>query len=117
MASQTELPNLATVSAMLNADLPDINWMGFYLAVPEGDDLVVSPFQGRPACTRIPKGNGVVGACAVQTATLVAPDVIALAGHIACDAASPSEIVVPMLDSRGDVIGVWDVDSPHVNGL
>lgn len=109
------IANLATVSAMLNAYLPDINWVGFYLTEPEEADLVVGPFQGRPACTRIPKGHGVVGACAAQKTTLVVPDVNAFAGHIACDSASQSEIVVPMLNADGDVKGVLDVDSPHVN--
>lgn len=107
--------NLANVSAMLNGYLPQINWVGFYLTELTGDELVLGPFQGRPACTRIRRGQGVVGSAAAQKLTIIVPDVNAFPGHIACDKASQAEVVVPMMSPNGDVIGVLDVDSPRVN--
>ncbi|MFC0298774.1 GAF domain-containing protein [Geobacillus jurassicus] len=106
------IANLANAAALLNQFLSDINWVGFYLA--DGDELVLGPFQGLPACVRIPFGKGVCGTAAAERRTVVVPDVHQFPGHIACDAASQSEIVVPLMkDNR--VIGVLDIDSPVKN--
>jgi GAF domain-containing protein len=102
--------NAANAAALLFARLPRLNWLGFYFL--QGDTLVLGPFQGQPACTRIPLGRGVCGTAAQRNETLVVPDVHAFDGHIACDSASLSEIVVP-LRAAGQVIGVLDVDSPE----
>lgn len=104
------IANAANLSALLAHRLPDINWVGFYL-MREGE-LVVGPFQGKPACVRIAVGRGVCGTAAARRQTVVVPDVHAFPGHIACDAASNSEIVVPLL-RNGVVLGVLDVDSPR----
>ena len=113
VASETDqIANMANVAALLFEALPDINWAGFYLF--KDDQLVLGPFQGRLACTRIPLGKGVCGTVAQQKTTLVVPDVHAFPGHIACDAASASEIVVPILHD-GNLIGVLDIDSPVKN--
>lgn len=106
------IANLANASALLWQSLEQINWAGVYLL--EGETLVLGPFQGKPACIEIPLGRGVCGTAAVRNATLVVPDVHAFAGHIACDSASRSEIVVP-LRKDGRVIGVLDIDSPFEN--
>ncbi|MGG3821665.1 GAF domain-containing protein [Geobacillus thermodenitrificans] len=106
------IANLANASALLNQFLTDINWVGFYLA--DGDELVLGPFQGLPACVRIPFGKGVCGTAAAERRTVVVPDVHQFPGHIACDAASQSEIVVPLI-KEGRVIGVLDIDSPIKN--
>lgn len=101
--------NAANFSALVYHALPDLNWCGFYFY--DGTELVVGPFQGKPACVRIALGRGVCGTAAATRETQLVPDVHAFEGHIACDAASRSEIVVPLY--RGDtLIGVWDVDSP-----
>jgi GAF domain-containing protein len=101
--------NAANLAALVWHALPDLNWCGFYFF--DGRELVVGPFQGRPACVRIPLGKGVCGTAAQSGRTQVVDDVNAFDGHIACDAASRSEIVVPLFD--GDrLVGVWDVDSP-----
>lgn len=101
--------NLANAAALLNFFLEDINWVGFYLI--DGQELVLGPFQGLPACIRIPIGKGVCGTSAERRETLRIEDVHAFPGHIACDAASNSEIVVPIVkDDR--LIGVLDIDSP-----
>ena len=101
--------NVANTAALLFAVLPDLNWAGFYFL--RGGELVVGPFQGKPACVRIALGRGVCGAAAAARRTLVVPDVHAFADHIACDAASNSEVVVPIL--LGDrLLGVLDLDSP-----
>jgi len=100
--------NVANTAALLFHSLPHVNWVGFYLL--EGNQLVLGPFQGRPACVRIPLGKGVCGTAAAQRKTVVVPDVTLFPGHIACDPASRSEIVVPLL-SWGRVIGVLDIDS------
>ena len=102
---------LANTSALLFLGLRDINWVGFYRL--ENEELVLGPFQGRPACVRIALGRGVCGTAAASEKTIVVPDVHAFEGHIACDAASRSEIVVP-IRVRGRLFGVLDVDSPHV---
>ncbi len=101
--------NAANFSALVFHALPDLNWCGFYFY--DGTELVVGPFQGKPACVRIALGRGVCGTAAASRQTQLVPDVHAFEGHIACAAASRSEIVVPLY--RGDtLIGVWDVDSP-----
>lgn len=104
------IANAANFAALVFNGLPDLNWAGFYFS--NGDELVVGPFQGLPACVRIPFGKGVCGTAAVTRSTQVVPDVDAFPGHIACDAASRSEIVVPLVDGDGALIGVFDVDSP-----
>jgi L-methionine (R)-S-oxide reductase len=106
------IANAANTSALLFQALPDINWVGFYIA--EGEELVLGPFQGKPACVRIPFGSGVCGASAAQRKTIVVPDVNAFPGHIFCDTASRSEIVVPLLN-WGKLLGVLDIDSASVN--
>ena len=102
--------NAANFAALVWYALPDINWCGFYFF--DGTELVVGPFQGRPACVRIAIGKGVCGTAAATRETQVVEDVDAFPGHIACDSASRSEIVVPLID--GHLIGVWDVDSPSL---
>ena len=104
-----KIANLANASALLWQELPQINWAGFYL-MTDGM-LVLGPFQGKPACTRIAVGRGVCGTAAQQDATQLVPDVHAFPGHIACDCASNSEIVVP-IHKDGAVYGVLDIDSP-----
>ncbi|AOB37494.1 GAF domain-containing protein [Bordetella parapertussis] len=103
------IANAANFSALVYQALPDINWAGFYFH--DGQELVLGPFQGKPACVRIALSRGVCGAAASQRRTQVVPDVHAFPGHIACDAASRAEIVVPLLH-KGSLLGVWDVDSP-----
>lgn len=105
------IANLANASALLNQFLDDINWVGFYLY--DGEELVLGPFQGLPACVRIPLSRGVCGAAAREQATKRVDDVHAFPGHIACDAASRSEIVIPMVKD-GRLIGVLDIDSPSL---
>ena len=117
--------NLANLAALIYHALPDVNWAGFYLradagksrdtdADAEGGKLVLGPFQGNVACVEIPWGKGVCGTAAAEDKTLVVPDVHQFAGHIACDSASRSEIVVPIHGDAGsgEVIGVLDIDSP-----
>ncbi len=101
--------NLANTSALLYNALPDINWAGFYLY--NGEKLILNAFQGKPACIEIPLSRGVCGAAAGKRETLVVPDVHAFPGHIACDSASRSEIVIPLIVS-GRLFGVLDIDSP-----
>ena len=101
--------NLANLSALIWESLEGLNWAGFYLT--EGDRLVLGPFQGKPACIEIPWGRGVCGTAAEKNETQLVPDVHAFPGHIACDCASNSEIVVP-LRRNGKVAGVLDIDSP-----
>lgn len=104
------IANAANLSALIFHGLPDLNWAGFYLLRHEGE-LVLGPFQGKPACIRIPVGRGVCGTAAARRASVLVPDVHAFPGHIACDAASRSELVVPLLRD-GQVWGVLDLDSP-----
>ena len=104
------LANLANTAALLFQELAEINWVGFYLL--EGNELVLGPFQGKPACIRIPLGQGVCGTTAKRRVTTVVPDVHEFPGHIACDPASRSEVVVPMITAEGELLGVLDVDSP-----
>lgn len=103
--------NLANAAALLNQFLDQINWVGFYLLDEGKHELVLGPFQGLPACVRIPLGKGVCGTAAEQRETIVVPDVHQFPGHIACDAASRSEIVVPMIKDH-QLVGVLDIDSP-----
>ncbi|HET7202895.1 MAG TPA: GAF domain-containing protein [Steroidobacteraceae bacterium] len=103
----------ANMSSLLYWSLPDLNWAGFYLLEPRSGDLLVGPFQGQPACVRIPLGKGVCGTAAQRRETVIVQDVHDFAGHIACDSASNSEIVVPIV--AGDrLVGVLDLDSPTV---
>jgi L-methionine (R)-S-oxide reductase len=104
------IANLSNAAALLNQFLDRINWVGFYLY--EDKELVLGPFQGLPACVRIPLGKGVCGTAANERKTLRVADVHQFPGHIACDAASQSEIVVPMIKD-GELIGVLDIDSPE----
>jgi GAF domain-containing protein len=106
------LANLSNATGLLGEALEGINWCGFYLL--RGGELVLGPFQGKPACMRIPLGKGVCGTAALQRQTLVVPDVEKFPGHIACDAASRSEIVVPIVQD-GELRGVLDVDAPEPN--
>lgn len=102
------IANAANTSALLFHRLPDVNWVGFYTA--ERRELVLGPFQGKPACVRIPFGKGVCGTAAANHETMIVPDVSRYPGHIACDSASKSEIVVPLLN-WGKLLGVLDIDS------
>ena len=106
-----EVANLANSAALLWQELPDINWVGFYKM--EDGALVLGPFQGKPACIRISAGKGVCGTAVAEDAVQLVPDVHAFAGHIACDSASRSEIVLP-LHQAGRVWGVLDIDSPSL---
>ena len=105
--------NMANCAALIFHALPDVNWAGFYLL--KGGELVLGPFQGQPACVRIAFGRGVVGAAAEKRTTIRVPDVNKFPGHIACDSASRSEIVVPLVSSDSHLLGVLDVDSPEVD--
>ena len=104
------IANLANAAALLYCSLEDINWAGFYLL--EGNTLVLGPFGGKPACIEIPMGRGVCGSAAAEKRTLLVPNVHEFPGHIACDSASNSEIVIPLFRD-GEVIGVLDIDSPR----
>lgn len=106
---RNRIANAANLSALLYRQLPDLNWAGFYFH--DGDELVVGPFQGLPACVRIPLDKGVCGAAARTRQTQRVDDVHAFPGHIACDAASRSEIVIPLVKDDA-LIGVLDIDSP-----
>ncbi|NQE65977.1 Free methionine-R-sulfoxide reductase [Nocardia gamkensis] len=111
VADETDrIANAANLSALVFHALPDVNWVGFYFY--DGRELVVGPFQGKPACVRIALGKGVCGTAAESRTTQLVPDVHAFDGHIACDADTRSEIVVPLVRD-GDLIGVFDLDSPR----
>ena len=104
------IANAANTAALIFEALPEVNWAGFYFL--SGGELIVGPFQGKPACVRIALGRGVCGTAAAERRTLIVPDVQQFPGHIACDAASRSEIVVPLI--RGaSLLGVLDIDSPR----
>ena len=103
--------NSANMAALLFWSLRDLNWTGFYLMEKGHGDLLLGPFQGKPACVRIPVGRGVCGTAAARRETVVVPDVHAFPGHIACDSASNSEVVVPIVRG-GTLLGVLDLDSP-----
>jgi L-methionine (R)-S-oxide reductase len=103
------IANAANMAALIYHGLPDLNWAGFYFR--RDDELVLGPFQGKPACVRIPIGTGVCGTAAVRAATVLVPDVDDFPGHIACDSASRSELVLPLIEGN-EVTGVLDLDSP-----
>ena len=105
------IANAANIAALIFNALPRINWAGYYFL--QGDELVLGPFQGKPACVRIPVGRGVCGAAVAEARSQLVPDVHAFPGHIACDVASRAEIVVPLTDGDGKVFGVLDIDSPE----
>ena len=102
--------NLSNVSALLNMELTDINWVGFYLL--KDDKLILGPFQGKPACVTIPVGKGVCGTAVSTDSLQLVKDVHEFPGHIACDSTSNSEIVLPLHDKSGKVVAVLDIDSP-----
>lgn len=104
------IANLSNVSALLNMELTDINWVGFYLL--KDDKLILGPFQGKPACVTISVGKGVCGTAVSTDSLQLVKDVHAFPGHIACDSASNSEIVLPLHDKSGKVVAVLDIDSP-----
>ncbi|WP_430784748.1 GAF domain-containing protein [Virgibacillus flavescens] len=104
------IANLSNASALLNQLLEEVNWVGFYIF--KDDELVLGPFQGLPACLRIPNGKGVCGTAVKTRETQVVADVNAFPGHIACDGATQSEIVIPLL-VKGEIYGVLDIDSPR----
>jgi len=106
------IANAANFAALVYHALPGLNWCGFYFW--DGRELVVGPFQGKPACVRIALGKGVCGTAAATRTTQVVADVDAFPGHIPCDSASRSEIVVPLFAADGTLVGVWDVDSPEL---
>ncbi len=105
------MPTLSNLSALIWESMDTINWAGFYVTAGEGK-LLLGPFQGKPACLHIDFGKGVCGTAAATKQTQVVPDVHRFPGHIACDSESRSEVVVPMLDSEGNVVAVLDMDSP-----
>src|SRR6266404_8178488 len=110
LAGESDLiANAANTAALVYHGLPDLNWAGFYFR--NGAELVLGPFQGKPACVRIPVGKGVCGTAAARAATVLVPDVHDFPGHIACDPVSRSELVVPLTEA-GEVLGVLDLDSP-----
>lgn len=106
-----QIANLSNASALLNQFLDRINWVGFYL-MENDSELVLGPFQGLPACIRIPLGKGVCGTAALKKETIRVHDVNTFPGHIACDAASQSELVIPLVKD-GTLLGVLDIDSPE----
>lgn len=108
------IANLANISSLLFTTLEDINWAGFYLLEETSDKLILGPFQGNPACIEIPLGKGVCGTAASEDKTQLVPDVHLFPGHIACDSASRSEIVVPV-HKNSKVVGVLDIDSPSLS--
>ena len=106
------IANAANMAGLIYHGLPELNWAGFYFA-KEGE-LVLGPFQGKPACVRIAWGKGVCGTAAARAGSVVVPDVHEFPGHIACDAASASELVVPIVGADGKLVAVLDLDSPRV---
>jgi L-methionine (R)-S-oxide reductase len=107
------IANTANFSSLVFNSMPGLNWAGFYFL--KGDELVLGPFQGKPACIRIKKGRGVCGTTVVEGKSIVVPDVHSFPGHIACDVNSRSELVVPVRGADGEIIGVFDLDSPLPN--
>lgn len=110
---KNQIANLSNAAALLNQFLDRVNWVGFYL-MDSNDELVLGPFQGLPACVRIPVGKGVCGTAALTKETVRVGDVHQFPGHIACDSASQSEIVIPLVKGE-QVIGLLDIDSPETN--
>lgn len=114
LAGETDLiANTANFSSLVFNTMPDLNWAGFYFL--KGDELVLGPFQGKPACIRIKKGRGVCGSTVEKGEAILVPDVHAFPGHIACDVNSRSELVVPVFAAGGAIAGVFDLDSPLPN--
>ncbi|ODU09648.1 MAG: diguanylate cyclase [Rubrivivax sp. SCN 71-131] len=111
---RNRVANAANFAALVYHALPGLNWCGVYFvdAAVAGGELVLGPFQGKPACVRIAFARGVCGTAAATRTTQLVPDVNAFPGHIACDSASRSELVVPLVRADGTLLGVWDVDSP-----
>ena len=109
---RNRIANLSNASSLLNQFLERVNWVGFYLM--EDGELVLGPFQGLPACVRIPVGKGVCGTAVSEKKTMLITDVHEFPGHIACDAASRSEVVIPLV-KNGEVVGVLDIDSPELS--
>lgn len=109
------IANLSNASALLYESLPEINWSGFYLFEESSQELVLGPFQGKVACIRLQLGKGVCGTAFEQNNSIVVEDVNQFPGHIACDAASQSEVVVPLQTTAGELIGVLDIDAPITN--
>jgi L-methionine (R)-S-oxide reductase len=107
------ITTLANSAAFIFDTIPDLNWAGYYLY--DGNELYLGPFAGKPACTKIPMGKGVCGTSAAKRETIVVEDVHKFEGHIACDSASNSEIVIPMIKKDGSLYGVLDIDSPSFN--
>jgi L-methionine (R)-S-oxide reductase len=107
------IANAANLAALLFHSLPRVNWVGFYFL--QGEELVLGPFQGKPACVRIPVGKGVCGTAVAEQRSQLVADVHAFSGHIACDIASRSEVVVPLKDFDGRIYGVLDIDSPETD--
>lgn len=107
------IANLANISSWIYHSMPNLNWCGFYLWSQSDQELILGPFQGKPACLRIKPERGVCGASYTQQKVMNVPDVHAFAGHIACDSASRSELVIPLMKNN-KVIGVLDLDSPQV---
>jgi len=107
------IANTANFSSLVFNSMPGLNWAGFYFL--KGDELVLGPFQGKPACIRIKKGRGVCGTTVVEGKSIVVADVHAFPGHIACDVNSRSELVVPVRGVDGEIVGVFDLDSPLPN--
>jgi L-methionine (R)-S-oxide reductase len=113
VSDEPSITTLSNAAAFIFNVLEDINWAGFYLY--DGEKLILGPFGGKPACTTIAIGSGVCGTAAKEKRTVVVPDVEAFPGHIACDADSRSEIVVPLIGKDGNLLGVFDIDSPTLN--
>jgi L-methionine (R)-S-oxide reductase len=114
LAGETDrTANAANASALLALMLPALNWVGFYFLGSNGE-LVVGPFQGKPACVRIAVGRGVCGTAVAERRSIVVRDVHDFPGHIACDSASNAELVVPLVDAHGAIVGVLDLDSPAI---
>ncbi|MFL2099306.1 GAF domain-containing protein [Desemzia sp. FAM 23989] len=109
------IANLSNASALLYESLPEINWSGFYLFEESSQELVLGPFQGKVACIRLQLGKGVCGTAFEQNNSIIVEDVNQFPGHIACDAASQSEVVVPLQTTAGELIGVLDIDAPITN--
>lgn len=107
------MPNLANFSALVFNNLPDVNWVGFYLF--DGKKLVLGPFQGKPACVYIPLDRGVCGLAAREFKSVIVDDVSQFSDHIACDSVTRSELVVPIKGSAGNLLGVFDLDSPKLS--
>ncbi len=108
-----DITSLSNISSLLNMYMDDINWVGFYLL--KDNELILGPFQGKPACTNIKVGKGVCGTCIEKKDTILVKNVHEFSGHIACDSASNSEICIPIYDKKNNLYGLLDIDSPSFN--